>query len=178
MRYQSIICQSGPFLPDFPQQAQACTSCRRTQCLCLTSRLENSVRGGIEGMQQPRLPLGTLQVVNQGPLQAQAGHVCRQAGIKSQAACRAGCGPARHAALCLPGPNCCTAAPGASCAPGSSAPSVLARPLLHCPGKAIRALLARRAVKSSASMSAQLQLCRAQVTAEPPAEGVWVSAED
>ena len=35
-------------------------------------------------MQQPRLPLGTLQVVNQGPLQAQAGHACRQAGIKAR----------------------------------------------------------------------------------------------
>ena len=84
MRYRSIICQCGPFFPYFHQQAQACTACCCTRCLRLTPRLDNSVRQGNEGVQAPCLPLGTVQVVNEGPLQAQAGHACRQAGVKAR----------------------------------------------------------------------------------------------
>ncbi len=35
------------------------------------------------GLEEPRLPLCTVQVVNVGALQAQAGHACRQAGVKA-----------------------------------------------------------------------------------------------
>ena len=34
-------------------------------------------------MEEPRLPLGIVQVVDEGSLQAQAGHACRQAGVKA-----------------------------------------------------------------------------------------------